>query len=835
MKIPLSWLREYVDADLPVAELSRRLTLAGLEVSGVRVVGLPIPDGVRVAAEEIGPVWAGDKVITARVLKVEKHPNADKLKLVTADHGAAEPKVCVTGAPNIAIGDKDAVVVLGLAGTQYWDGHATPKQIKELKPSVLRGLPSDAMVMSEFELGISEEHEGIILLPADTPVGKSAAELLGDIVIEVDILPNMARCLAMLGVAREVSALTGKPLRIPPNRLDAKGPPIDGKVSVTIADPNLSARYAAMLIENVTIGKSPLWMQNRLQSAGMRPINAVVDVTNYVMLEWGQPLHAFDYDVLVKRAGGKAPAITVRLSKAGETLKTLDNIERKLTPETLVIADAVGPIALAGVMGGLETEVSPATKTILLESANFDAVSVRRTMRALDLPSEASQRFSKGIHPEIVVPAVERAAQLLHEHAGGAISRGIADSYPRKPEPQVIELSLGAISRSLGIEIPLAEVKRILTALDFKVEPRGSGGLSVTVPPNRLDIQVGEADLVEEVARLSGYDKLPATLLADPLPAQLGCADLEREEQARDRLVTLGLQEVITYSLTTPERETPLNPPAGDYLKLVNPISTERGALRHTLLAGVLDVVAANLKHGDSVSVFEIGCVYLPKDGQKLPDEPRRLALALTGPRAQPFWQDALAKSAAVEFFDLKGLIESLLVDLHVAGASYRRASAGHLHPGRSAELVLNDRSLGSFGELHPRTARAFDLADRSVLVAELDLDALLAAMPERFPYVPVPRFPAALRDIAVVVPESIDVERVMAEIRAAGGDLLGNLRLFDLYRGPSIPEGTKSLAFAIAYQASDRTLAEKEIDKVHKKIEDRLVHVLKATIRGKN
>jgi phenylalanyl-tRNA synthetase beta chain len=835
MKIPLSWLREYVDAGLPVAELARRLTLAGLEVSGVRVVGLPIPDGVRVAAEEIGPVWAGDKVITARVLKVEKHPNADKLKLVTADYGAAEPKVCVTGAPNIAIGDKDAVVILGLAGTQYWDGHATPKQIKELKPSVLRGVPSDAMVMSEFELGISEEHEGIILLPADTPVGKPAAELLGDIVIEVDILPNMSRCLAMLGVAREVAALSGKPLRMPPNKLDAKGPPIDGKVSVTIADPILSARYAAMLIENVTIGKSPLWMQQGLQSAGMRPINAVVDVTNYVMLEWGQPLHAFDYDVLVKRAGEKAPAITVRTAKPGETLKTLDNIERKLTPETLVIADTVGPIALAGVMGGLETEVAPATKTILLESANFDAVSVRRTMRALDLPSEASQRFSKGIHPEIVVPAVERAAQLLHEYAGGVIGRGIADTYPRKAEPQTIELSLGAISRSLGIEIPLAEVKRILTALDFKVEPHGSGGLSVTVPPNRLDIQVGEADLVEEIARLSGYDKLPATLLADPLPAQLGCADLEREEQARDRLVTLGLQEVITYSLTTAERESPLNPPAAEYLTLVNPISTERSALRHTLLAGVLDVVAANLKHGDSVSVFEIGCVYLPKSGQKLPDEPRRLALAITGPRTQLFWQDSLTKSAAVDFFDLKGLIEALLVDLHVAGASYRRASATHLHPGRSAELVLKDRSLGAFGELHLRTARAYDLGDRSVLVAELDFDTLLAAMPERFPYEPVPRFPAALRDIAIVVPESITAERVMTEIRAAAGELLGDLRLFDLYRGPSIPEGTKSLAFAIAYQASDRTLAEKEIDKLHKKIEDRLMHVLKASIRGKN
>jgi phenylalanyl-tRNA synthetase beta chain len=835
MKIPLSWLREYVDFDLPVAELARRLTLAGLEVGGVRVIGLPAPEGVRIPPDEAGPVWARDKIITARVVKVEKHPNADKLKLVTADYGAAAPKVCVTGAPNIAIGDQGIIVVLGLAGTQYWDGHSTPKQIKELKPSVLRGIPSDAMVMSEFELGISEEHEGIIVLPADTPVGVPAADLMGEIVLDVDILPNMARCLAMLGVAREVSALTGRTVRQPPTVVPTTGPPIEGKVTITIADTNLSARYAAMLIQNVTIGSSPIWMQRRLQSAGMRPINTVVDVTNYVMLEWGQPLHAFDYEVLVKRAGGKAPGIVVRPAKSGEKLVTLDNVERKLTPETLVIADAAGPIALAGVMGGLETEVSAATKNILLESANFDLVSIRHTMRALDLPSEASLRFSKGIHPDLVVPAVHRAAGLLHEHAGGTVCRGIADSYPRKPQPQTIDLTARSIRRLLGVEIPLAEAARLLAALEFQVEASGKDTLRVTPPPNRLDMQSGEADLIEEIARLAGYDKLPATLLADPLPPQVGCPDLDREERARDRLTTLGLQEVITYSLTTPEREAPLAPANVEYLRLANPISSERVVMRHTLLAGILDVLAANLKHADSVAVFEIGCIYLPRKDAKLPDEPRRLALALTGPRVSSFWQDSLSGAgAAVDFFDLKGVLETLLSDLQIAEVSYRRASTAYLHPGRSAELLLNGASAGAFGELHPRTARVFDLADRSVLVAELDLDATLAAVPERSPYVPVPRFPAALRDVAVVVAEDATAERVTAEIRVAGGELLRDIRLFDLYRGPSIPSGTKSLAFALEYQADDRTLADKEIDKLHKKVEDRLVHVLKASIRGK-
>jgi phenylalanyl-tRNA synthetase beta chain len=576
-------------------------------------------------------------------------------------------------------------------------------------------------------------------------------------------------------------------------------------------------------------------MQRRLQSSGMRPINALVDVTNYVMLEWGQPLHAFDYDVLVKRAGGKAPGIIVRPAKPGETLVTLDNIERKLTPETLVIADSAGPIALAGVMGGLETEVSSATRNILLESANFDLVSVRRTMRALDLPSEASLRFSKGIHPELVVPAVQRAARLLREHAGGVVCRGIADSYPRKPAPQVIDLSLREVRRLLGFEVPPAEVKRILSALEFTVEPTGGDNLRVTTPANRLDIQAGQADLIEEIARLYGYDRLPATLLADPLPPQVGCPDLDREERARDRLATLGLQEIITYSLTTAEHEAPIAPPNVEYLRLVNPISTERVVMRHTVLAGVLDVVAANLKHSGDVAVFEIGCVYLPGKGAKLPDEPRRLAIAVTGPRARAFWQDPLSGSEAkLDFFDLKGLIEALVADLHIAAVGFRRAVAPFLHPGRSAELLVNGTAIGSFGELHPRTARVFDLADRSVLVAELDLDALLSALPERFPYQPVPRFPAALRDVAVVVPQDFSAERVTAEIRAAGGELLRDIRLFDLYRGPSIPPGTKSLAFALSYQADDRTLADKEIDKLHKKVEDRLVHVLKASIRGK-
>ncbi len=832
MKIPLSWLREYVDLPPLAADLAERLTLAGLEVSGFRSFGLPIPAGVRVAPEEIGPVWDRDKVVTAKVVKVERHPNADKLKLVSVEYGAAQPKVVVTGAPNLNVGDAGQVVVLGLSGTRYWDGHATPKAIKELKPSNLRGVPSDAMVMSNFELGISDEHEGIIILPDDTPAGVPAVELMGEQVLEVDILPNMARCLALLGVAREVAAVTGQTVRTPPTDYQARGPVIDGQVTVAIADAKLSARYTATLFEGVKLGPSPGWMQRRLAYAGMRPISNVVDITNYVMLEWGQPLHAFDYDALLKRAKGRAPVITVRPARAGEVLVTLDSVERKLTPDTLVIADAAGPVALAGVMGGLDTEVSAATTRVLLEAANFDLVSIRRTMRALDLPSEASLRFSKGIHPETVRPAVERAARLLIEHAGATAYQGMADTYPAKPKPQVVELKLAEVKRILGIDVPTAEAARVLTALDFQVEPT-TDGLTATVPPNRLDVQAGAADLIEEIARVHGYDRLPATLLADPLPPQLGNTDLEREERARDILAGLGLHEVATYSLTTPEREAPLSPPAGEYVRLVNPISTERAAMRHTLLASVLEVAATNLRHEDSVRLFEVGYVYLLRAGAKLPDEPRRLAIVLCGQRSRPSWQESAAPASGVDFFDLKGVVEAFVDELHLANATYRKATAAHLHPGRSAELLVAGKPVGSFGELHPTAAKAFDLGSRPVLAGEFDLDALLAAVPVRYAYESVPRFPAALRDVAVVVNNALTSEAVTAEIRAAGGDLLSGVRLFDVYEGPSVPAGTKSLAFALTYQAADRTLADKEIDKAHKKVEDRLKHVLKASIRG--
>jgi phenylalanyl-tRNA synthetase beta chain len=528
-------------------------------------------------------------------------------------------------------------------------------------------------------------------------------------------------------------------------------------------------------------------------------------------------------------------------------LQTLDGIERKLAPDNLLIADGAGPIALAGVMGGAETEVTQATTNVLLESANFDFLSIRRTMKALNLPSEASVRFSKGIHPETVRPAAERAADLMRQHAGATVCRGLVDCYPAPLPAQVVTLRLSEVRRILGMDMPVDEATRILRALEFTVEQTGLDDLRATVPPHRLDVQVGPADLIEDLVRIHGYDRLPATLVADRLPGQHTNMPLVFEERVRDLLVSAGLQEVITYALTTPEREAPLGLPAMDYVTLLNPINEDRRVMRHSVLAGVLEVVAENLKHTADVRVFELGPVYLPRPGEKLPDEPRRLAVVMTGRRREEFWGDSAGgekvANQPLDFFDLKGVIEALAADLHLPVVQYRLSEVPYLHPGRAAELFVGRCGrCGHFGQLHPRVVEALarpkemkELSGRVLLVAELDVEALQQATPARYTYTAVPPFPPALRDIAVVVEEAVTAAQVAAEIWGAGAETLRGVRLFDLYRGSSIPPETKSLAFALTYQADDRTLTEKEVDKAHSKIEERLRRVLKAQIRGED
>mgnify|MGYP001806695563 CR=1 FL=1 len=845
MLVPLNWLKDYVALPANPAELVERLTLAGLESAGVRLFGLPVPDGLRVKPEDAGLPWDADKVVVATVQKIEKHPDADKLKLVTVDYGAGEPKTVVTGAPNIAPGQSGMKVILGLKGTRYFyqdkDGK---KGVFTLEPKALRGIMNDAMCMSNYELGISEDHEGIIILDDSDPApGTPATELLGETVVELDVLPNMARCLSLLGIAREVAALVGGTVTEPKPDYPTAKDVASAMVNVQIENPALCRRYTATVIRNVTVGPAPRWMRTRLNYAGMRPITNAVDVTNYVMLEYGQPLHAFDYDALKKRAGGKSPTIIVRSAKAGETLVTLDKQERKLGPDNLIIADTAGPIALAGVMGGLETEVTDSTKTILLESAHFDPVSVRKTARQFNLFSEASTRFSKGVHPETAVPAAKRAAELFYKHAGGEVLSGIVDAYPAPIPPQSITLNRSEIERVLGFGLPDGEVERVLTALQFKLEST-PWGWTVTTPPTRLDIQAGAADLIEELARVSGYDRLPERLLPLEMLTPKGNRSLALEQKIQDTLADLGLSECITYALTSKEAERKLVPAAGDvavmggpdHVTLVNPVSPERSVMRRTLLPGLLEVAARNLQSAEGVALFEVGFVYLLAGGE-LPDEPRRVAVVLCGRVSQPAWDSPLGvKPKGCDFFDLKGTVESLSAALHLNGVTFEPTTAGpHLHPGKAAALKVNGKEVGTLGELHPKVAAAFGLTDRAVQVAELDAEALIAAVPDRYPYRPFSTLPAAKRDVAVIVPDDTPAEKVLAELRTAGGELLTEVSLFDVYRGESVPAGTKSLAFALTYQPKEKTLTDKEIDKAHEKIEGRLRHVLKAKIRGKD
>jgi phenylalanyl-tRNA synthetase beta chain len=681
------------------------------------------------------------------------------------------------------------------------------------------------VICSEKELGLSDDHTGIMILGDDAPLGVPLADVLGDLVLDLDLTPNLARCLSIIGVAREVAALTGQKLRMTPPAMVAQGPPIEGQIEIDIANPDLCSRYSATLIRGAEIGPSPRWMQRRLTLAGMRPINNIVDITNYVMLEWGQPLHAFDYDRLPRKR------IVVRCARPGETIVTLDGVHRALTEDMLLITTGEEPVAIAGVMGGADTEVGAFTRNILLESANFDFISNRRTAQALKLPSEASARFGRGVDPELTIPAVTRASELMRLLASGTIARGIADAYPRKPPIKRIELTTAEVERILGMEVSVEQIKGILEALEFEVEVLGLA-LLVTVPSYRLDVSI-PADLIEEIARIIGYDRIPATLMDDTLPPQQRNLALEGEERVRDILVRCGLMEVITYSLTHPESEARLYPipsPMPGYIRLANPISSERVVMRRTLMNSLLENLRLNLKHTDRVAVFEIGRVYLPRAGEKLPQEPRRLAVAMTGPRHARSW---LAPSAEeMDFYDLKGVVEALLSRLHLTDYEFAPAQHPTFHPGRVAKLIVEGQELGVLGEVHPLVRGNFDLPEGRVCLMELDLEGLLAlAEPVRY-YQPLSRFPAVMQDIALVVDEEVSAAQVRDLILQAGGKLLREALLFDLYRGEQIPEGKKSLAYSLTFQADDRTLTDEEVERIRQRIQRRLAEETGAKLR---
>ena len=834
MRVPLRWLADFVELP-PAAELAERLTVAGLEVTAAESRGVPPPTGLGTKTDA-GLVWDREKIVIGRVVSIAKHPQADKLKMVTVDYGAAEPKTLITGAPNIAPGESGQLVVVGLNGSDYYltdkDGNKT---VATLAPKELRGIPNDAMCMSDAELGLSDDHEGIILLdPDEARPGTPAQDLLGEIVLELDVLPNMARCLGLFGIAREVSALTGKLLREPGlGTLPDQGDP---PVAITIADPALCPRYSATLLELPAGSTTPRLMRSRLRAMNQRPVHFAVDVTNAVMFETGQPTHAFDYDVLQQRAGGANPTITVRLARDGETLITLDGAERKLTPETLVIADRVGPIALAGVMGGRDTEVTPESRRILLESATFDSVSVRRAARQFNLFSEASTRFSKGIHPASAIVAARRALAYFAA-AGGEVIGRFVDTYPSPRSEPVIDLTRDEVERVLGERLPDEMVLSALAVLGFETQET-SWGWRVTPPAGRLDIQAGPADLIEDIARIGGYDRLPERLLPFELPTPKPDAAADFETAARETLTKIGFDEAVTYSLSSAARHALLTPPgtapdAGQFVELLNPPSPERSAMRRSLLPELLSVAARNLRTDPPrAALFEIGRVYLPRVNESLPAEPMRLAIVLAGDDITESWT-APATPRRLDFYDLKGAVEALFAAWHLS-PEFAPATAAHLHPGRSASVCVDGVALGTLGELHPQVARAFDFKSPPS-VAELDIELLFAALPTRVAFHSVSSFERNLRDIAAVVPETTPAAAVEAEIRVAAGELLESAVPFDVYRGEGVAAGSKSLAYALCYRVADRALTTREVDAAHKKVEGRLRHVLKATIRGRD
>ena len=793
MKLSFSWLKAYVDVDLSPRELGHRMTLAGVELDSV---------------EAIGGTWEG--VVVGQVTDVAPHPNADRLRLATVDAGG-EPITVVCGAPNVAAGQKIAYAAVG---AKLLDGHTGQPSV--LKPAKIRGVESRGMVCSERELGLSTQHEGILVLAEDAPVGMALASYMGDAMLDFAVTANRPDCLSVLGIAREAAAITGKPLRQPTLDYAETGKPIADLASVEIADAELCPRYIATVVTEVKLAPSPPWMQARLAAAGVRAINNVVDITNYVMLEYGQPLHAFDYD---KLAGHK---IVVRRAQAGESMTTIDGVARTLAPHMLVISDASRPVALAGVMGGSQSEVSEDTVNVLLESACFNNISIRRTSREVGMRSEASLRFEKGLPQELPYYAARRATQLLVEIAGGIAAQGMLDIFPGKQPRLPVRLTEQRARQLLGVAVPVAEMAETLRRLGFTTTFVGADALDVGSPYRRVDIAI-EEDLIEEVVRVRGYEWIPMSTAVGRLPAYEPAPMFTLKDDVRDCLVASGMDEVVTYSLTSAQE------PVGGVapLRVQHPMSTDLEELRTGLRRGLFRTLAANQRSQEGgVRIFECGRVYQPRP-EDLPLERELLAGILSGPRGEPDWHGGQGE---LGFYDAKGVVEGLLAALGVV-AAFQPASDPLLHPGRTASISVAGVGIGVIGEAHPQEARRYDLLPRPVAYFEIDLDALLPLLPARGrAYEQVPRYPGVMRDLALIVDRAMPAQRVTAIISAT--PLVHDVTLFDVYTGEHVAADKKSLAYRIVYMSSSRTLSGEEADKTQARLLERLTKEAGAALR---
>ncbi len=800
MRVSLNWLKEFVPTNLTPAELSGRLTMAGVEVEAI---------------DEIRPDFEG--VVVGKVLEIKSHPNADKLVLCEVDVGRPSSLRIVCGARNMSEGDK---VPVALVGARLKDG-------TRVKKTKIRGESSEGMMCSERELGISEDHSGIMILPAEAPLGKSLDETFGlsDVVLELGVTPNRSDCLSVFGVAREVAAITGGGATLGDVRAAENEHDTASLTSVTIDDEVGCPRYAARVVSGVTIGPSPAWIQQRLAKAGLRPLNNVVDVTNYVLMELGHPLHAFDYNKLEENR------IVVRRARSGESIVTLDGTSRELSEHMLVIADAEKPVAIAGIMGGANSEVTELTNTVLIESAYFDPATIRKTSKSLGLSTEASYRFERGADPEMAPVALDRAASLMAELCGGRVARGLVDEYPRKFAFPEIPLRFARMKRILGIEAPPDIAVSILQSLGFERLTSDSETVLVKVPSYRPDI-TAEIDLIEEVARIYGYEKIEASYPSDTTVMERGIEPPSLESQCKAILKSCGFTEIIAYSFGSPKDMADVQPNGGMLpIRMKNPLSEDASVLRTTLVPGILHTVQTNVKIGNKdLKVFETGKIYLPDKEHELPDERTYVCAAATGLPSPINWKH---ESKEVDFFDTKGVAETLLQTLGCARVETRKATHPGFHPGICADLLVDGNVIGKTGEIHPDILHKYELAQK-VYLFEFDASLLESQGASSRRYEKPSRFPFSDRDMAIVVHQDVEASAIHSAIVQAAGPLLKHVVLFDLYRGEQIGENMKSLAFTLRFQSDERTLTDEEITNEFNRIVGALEESFDAKLRSR-
>ncbi len=798
MNVTLNWLKNYIDFELSPSELADRLTMLGIEVESVK---------------ELGAELKG--IVVGSVTAIQPHPNADKLVLCQVDVGETEELQIVCGAPNVREGMRAPVATIG----------ATLPIGLTIKRAKLRGETSHGMLCSEKELGLSEDAAGLMELPIDTPLGISLSEALGldDIVFELEITPNRPDCLSLIGVAREIRAETGNALKLPQIDLKEDETDIRETTSVTIEAPDLCPRYAARVIRGVKVGQSPAWLQQRLESVGVGVINNIVDITNFVLMEYGQPLHAFDYHKLAENR------IVVRRAAENENITTLDEVERDLAPDMLVIADAKKPVALAGIMGGYDSEITETTTDVLLESAYFNPSSIRATAKTLGISTEASYRFERGADPGAVLAALDRATQLIAELTGGTICKGIVDVYPGEQPLHQIQFRPERVNFILGTAIEATEMAQILSNLGFEVKADGTGNYQVTVPTFRADL-TREIDLIEEIARVYGYDNIPTTLPKGDIPVPVPNPSTEVRKRIKHFLLAAGMMEAINYSFCDPNCFDKIrftaDDPRRDVLKLRNPLSPEMSVLRTTLLPGLLENAQHNRNHQiDTIALFEIGSIFIRNGKQK---EPERVTGILAGQVGDGVYSNPYREP---DFYDIKGLVEGILEVCGIVDYTLQKTDTPTFHPGRNAGVLLNDKQLGTFGEAHPEVLENYDLPYKAYLF-DFDMQVLVegAIFAKRFE--PIPVYPKVERDLAIVVDAAVLSDMPTELIYATGGELVESVRLFDVYEGEQVPEGKKSLAYAITYHSATETLTDKAVNALHDKVVKRLNQELGAELR---